>query len=128
MKNIWINGCFDILHYGHFSLINKAKSLGHLRIGIDSDERLRNSKGKDRPFHNVDQRIYNLLSIEGVNDIVVFDTDKELSNLLKEYQQDIFVIGDDYKNKTIIGKKYAKEIIYFPRVEGFSTTKILENE
>ena len=128
MKKIWINGCFDVLHYGHFSLIAYAKTLGHLRIGIDSDERVKTSKGNTRPFHSADQRIFNLMNIEGVNDIVVFDNDKELASLIKEYQPDIFVIGDDYKNKTIIGKKYAKEIIYFPRVEGFSTTKILENE
>jgi len=41
MKKIWINGCFDVLHYGHFKLIDYAKSLGDLMIGIDSDERIR---------------------------------------------------------------------------------------
>ncbi len=95
-------------------------------IGIDSDRRVKESKGDNRPFHNEKQRIYNLLQINGVNGIVVFDTDKELSDAIKEYQPDIFVIGEEYKTKGIIGRKHAKKIEYFPKVEGFSTTGLLD--
>ena len=124
---IWINGCFDVLHHGHFQLIAHAKSLGDkLTIGIDSDRRVKESKGNDRPFHTEKQRIYNLLQIDGVTDIVVFDSDKELSNLIKKYQPDIFVIGEEYRDKGIIGRKHAKKIEYFPKVEGFSTTGLLD--
>jgi|TARA_B100000497_G_scaffold32037_1_gene37636 rfaE bifunctional protein nucleotidyltransferase chain/domain len=124
---IWINGCFDVLHHGHFQLIAHAKSLGdELTIGIDSDRRVKESKGDGRPFHNQKQRIYNLFQINGVNGIVVFDTDKELSDAIKEYQPDIFVIGEEYKDKGIIGRKHAKKIEYFPKVEGFSTTGLLD--
>jgi rfaE bifunctional protein nucleotidyltransferase chain/domain len=124
---VWINGCFDVLHYGHFKLIAHALSLGNqLRIGIDSDRRVKESKGESRPFHTEQQRIFNLLQIEGVNDIIVFDSDKELSDRIKEYKPDIFVIGDDYKDKGIIGRKHTKKIEYFPRVEGFSTTGLLD--
>ena len=124
---IWINGCFDVLHHGHFQLIAHAKSLGdELTIGIDSDRRVKESKGDGRPFHNQKQRIYNLFQINGVNGIVVFDTDKELSDAIKEYQPDIFVIGEEYKDKGIIGRKHTKKIEYFPKVEGFSTTGLLD--
>ena len=124
---IWINGCFDVLHHGHFQLIAHAKSLGdELTIGIDSDRRVKESKGDGRPFHNQKQRIYNLFQINGVNGIVVFDTDKELSDAIKEYQPDIFVIGEEYKDKGIICRKHAKKIEYFPKVEGFSTTGLLD--
>lgn len=124
---VWINGCFDVLHHGHFQLISHAKSLGgKLTIGIDSDRRVKESKGDNRPFHNETQRIFNLLQIEGVNGIVVFDSDKELSDLIKEYQPDIFVIGEEYRDKGIIGRKHAKKIEYFPKVEGFSTTGLLD--
>jgi|TARA_B110000879_G_scaffold204049_1_gene282419 D-beta-D-heptose 7-phosphate kinase/D-beta-D-heptose 1-phosphate adenosyltransferase len=124
---IWINGCFDVLHHGHFQLIAYAKSLGDtLTIGIDSDRRVKESKGDGRPFHNQKQRIYNLFQISGVNGIVVFDSDKELSDAIKEYQPDIFVIGEEYKDKGIIGRKHAKRIEYFPKVEGFSTTGLLD--
>jgi len=124
---IWINGCFDVLHHGHFQLIAYAKSLGDtLTIGIDSDRRVKESKGDGRPFHNQKQRIYNLFQISGVKGIVVFDSDKELSDAIKEYQPDIFVIGEEYKDKGIIGRKHAKKIEYFPKVEGFSTTGLLD--
>jgi cytidyltransferase-like protein len=128
MKKIWINGCFDVLHYGHFKLIDYAKSLGDLMIGIDSDERIRQMKGDGRPFHTEGQRVFNLLQIEGVNKIVVFDSDDSLRKHLQEYEPDIFVIGDEYMYKPIIGGEHAKEIKFFGKLDGFSTTKLLEDE
>lgn len=127
MKKIWINGCFDVLHYGHFKLIDFAKSLGDLVIGIDSDERIKQMKGDERPFHSEAQRIFNLLQIEGVNKIVVFDSDDSLRKELKAYKPDIFVIGDEYMYKPIIGGEYATEIKFFSKIEGFSSTKIIDN-
>ncbi len=128
MKKIWINGCFDVLHYGHFKLIDYAKSLGDLMIGIDSDERIREMKGEGRPFHTEGQRIFNLMQIQGVDKIVVFDSDESLRKHLETYKPDIFVIGDDYMYKPIIGGNHAKEIKFFNRIDGFSTTKILDDE
>jgi len=128
MKKIWINGCFDVLHYGHFKLIDYAKSLGDLMIGIDSDERIRQMKGEGRPFHTEGQRVFNLLQIEGVDKIVVFDSDASLRKHLQEYEPDIFVIGDEYMYKPIIGGEHAKEIKFFGKLDGFSTTKLLEDE
>ena len=128
MKKVWINGCFDVLHYGHFKLIDYAKSFGDLMIGIDSDERIRQMKGDGRPFHTEGQRVFNLLQIEGVDKIVVFDSDDSLRNHLQEYEPDIFVIGDEYMYKPIIGGEYAKEIKFFGKLEGFSTTKLLDDE
>jgi D-beta-D-heptose 7-phosphate kinase/D-beta-D-heptose 1-phosphate adenosyltransferase len=122
---IWMNGCFDILHHGHFRMIKYASSLGSLKIGIDSDHRIREMKGNDRPFHSQTERFYNLKSIKGVNSAHIFNTDTELIELIRLYKPDIFVIGGDYRNKPIIGSEYAKEIRYFDRIEGFSTTKIL---
>ncbi len=129
MKKVWINGCFDILHYGHFKLIEYAKSLGEqLVIGIDSDKRVKESKGDDRPFHTQEQRIFNLMQIGGVDNVVVFDTDAQLREEIKKYKPNYFVIGSEYCNKTIIGKEFANEIKYFQKIDGFSTTNILKNK
>ena len=57
---------------------------------------------------------------------MIFNSDKELSDMIKEYQPDIFIIGEEYKDKKIIGKQHAKRIEYFPKVEGFSTTGLLD--
>jgi D-beta-D-heptose 7-phosphate kinase/D-beta-D-heptose 1-phosphate adenosyltransferase len=128
MKKVWINGCFDVLHYGHFKLIDYAKSLGDLMIGIDSDERIREMKGDGRPFHTEGQRVFNLMQIRDVDKIVVFDSDDSLRSHLKTYQPDIFVIGDEYMYKPIIGGEYANEIKLFGKLDGFSTTKLLDDE
>jgi rfaE bifunctional protein nucleotidyltransferase chain/domain len=125
---VWINGCFDILHYGHFRMIEYAASLGTLIIGIDTDARVKLMKGDDRPYHTLEQRIFNLRNIKGVSAVVTFNTDDELIEQIKLFQPDVFVIGSDYKNKPIIGSEFVKEIRFFDRIEGFSTTKILNYE
>jgi D-beta-D-heptose 7-phosphate kinase/D-beta-D-heptose 1-phosphate adenosyltransferase len=97
-------------------------------IGIDSDERIRQMKGDNRPFHTEGQRVFNLMQIRDVDKIVVFDSDDSLRKHLETYKPDIFVIGDDYIYKPIIGGNHAKEIKFFNRVDGFSTTKLLDDE
>ena len=128
-KVVWINGCFDVLNYGHFKLIQYASSFGgKLVIGIDSDDRVKRLKGEDRPFHTQKQREYNLRQIRGVGDVIVFHTEDDLRGNLERLTPDIFVIGSDYMDKPIIGGEWAKEIKFFDRIEGFSTTKLLEDE
>ena len=124
---IWINGCFDVLHYGHFRMIEYAASLGEmLVIGIDSDERVKKMKGESRPFHTETQRKFNLMQIKGVSNVVIFDSDETLRSQIELYKPNIFVIGSDYVNKPIIGGNHADEIRFFDRIKDFSTTKILE--
>ena len=126
---IWINGCFDVLHYGHFRMIEYAASLGEmLVIGIDSDERVKKMKGENRPFHTEAQRKFNLMQIKGVSNVVIFDSDETLRSQIELYKPNIFVIGSDYVNKPIIGGNHADEIRFFDRITDFSTTKILKYE
>ena len=126
---IWINGCFDVLHYGHFRMIEYAASLGEmLVIGIDSDERVKKMKGESRPFHTETQRKFNLMQIKGVSNVVIFDSDETLRSQIELYKPNIFVIGSDYANKPIIGGNHADEIRFFDRIKDFSTTKILKYE
>lgn len=129
MKKVWVNGCFDVLHHAHFKLLEHAASFGELLIvGIDSDKRVKELKGDDRPFHSQEERKYNLERIKGVKRVVIFDSTEMLEQLIKTFEPDVFVIGSDYKNKPIVGGQYAKSIVYFNRLENFSTTKILSNE
>ena len=101
---IWLNGCFDVLHHGHFKLIQHAASFGgQVIIGIDSDERVKKNKGEGRPFHSESERAFNLKQIKGVDTVVVFDSDEKLRELLERYKPDKFIIGSDYLGKEIIG-------------------------
>lgn len=126
MKKIWCNGCFDVLHYGHFKLLKHASSIGDLHIGIDTDRRVKENKGINRPFHNQNQRLEILSSFNFVKKVYIFDTDEELINIIKSLEPDLMVIGTDYKDKNIIGSEYIKEISYFNKLDGLSSTQILK--
>ncbi len=125
MKKVWVNGTFDVLHIGHIRLINFAKSFGTVRIGLDTDSRVNEKKGIERPFNKLEDRMEFISSINGVDSVVSFGTDDELRNCIKEWEPDIFVIGNDYIDKPIIGGALAKEIKFFKKVNGISTSKIL---
>ena len=129
MVKVWVNGCFDVLHRGHYELFNYAKSLGDkLAVGIDSDEKVSIDKGPDRPYNNINDRVYALQSLKAVNEVYVFNSRKELEDLIENYQPDCLVVGSDWKDKDVVGGHFAKKIVYFNRIEGYSTTNILTND
>ena len=125
---VWVNGTFDVLHIGHLKLLEFASSFGELRVGIDTDKRVKELKGIDRPFNTTEDRKYFLQSLKFVNDVVVFDSREELINLVKEYQPDYMIIGDDYKDQIVYGSEHAKELVFFEKLPNYSTTKILNYE
>jgi len=125
---VWVNGTFDVVHIGHIRLLQYAKSFGNLRVGIDTDLRVKTLKGKERPYNNLEDRIEFLKSIKWVDDIVTFSKDEELVNQIKMYSPDIMVIGDDYRNKEIIGGEFINKILYFDRIGDYSTSNILSYE
>ena len=124
---IWVNGCFDILHRGHFELFNYAKSLGEvLVVGVDSDEKVAQDKGPDRPYNKLEDRVYALESLKAIDKVMVFDNKEHLEWLVEITKPDILVVGSDWKGKEIVGGQYAKEIVYFDRIGDYSTTDILK--
>lgn len=124
---VWVNGTFDILHVGHVALLEFASGHGRLRVGIDSDRRVRELKGDDRPFNNQDDRRRMLESLRCVGDVVLFDSPEELRGLLRDYSPDIMVVGDDYKDRGVIGSEHAGRVLFFSRMPGHSTTRILNH-
>jgi len=125
VKKVWVNGSFDILHLGHIRLIEYAASLGSVRVGIDTDERIREKKGKDRPYNTLEDRVEFLYSIKYIDSVVTFSSNEELVNNIKEYNPDLMVIGDDYIYHSIIRIEYIPEVRFFEKIAGKSTTKIL---
>jgi len=127
MKTIFVNGTFDLLHPGHVSLLNWAKSLGdYLVVGIDTDDRVKEKKGSTRPIYNQTDRGIMLVSMSAVDEVRYFDSDESLENLVKEVKPDIIVVGSDWKGKTIIGSYYAAELKFFDRIEEYATTKTIQ--
>ncbi len=128
MKNIWVNGCFDILHFGHLELLRFASSLGdRLCVGIDSDVRIKSMKGNDRPINDQYFRKYMLESLRWVDKVYIFDTDYQLERYIESLKPSHMVIGEDYKDKRIIGAKFCEKITFIPRIGELSTTKIIKN-
>lgn len=125
MKRVWVNGTFDVLHLGHIKLLEFASQFGNLRVGIDTDKRVKELKGQDRPFNNQEDRKKMLQSIRYVNEVVLFDSREELINSVKEYSPDVMVVGDDYQGETVFGSEHAKELIFFKKIPEYSSTKIL---
>jgi len=129
LTKVFVNGTFDVLHYGHFRLLEAAAELGDkLYVAIDTDERIKEKKGEHRPFHNIMERKEMLESIKWVDNVFAFSSDNELITLIRAIDPDVYVIGSDYKNKPIVGSEYIRNIVFIPRIEKFSTTKIMNYE
>jgi D-beta-D-heptose 7-phosphate kinase/D-beta-D-heptose 1-phosphate adenosyltransferase len=126
MKTIFVNGTFDILHRGHLEMINWAKSLGdYLIIGIDSDSRVKQLKGESRPINSVEDRKFMLLNLKSVDEVKVFDSDLELKQMIQSIKPDIMVVGSDWKEKSVIGSYYSSQLLFYDRLEEYSTTGII---
>ena len=123
---VWTNGCFDILHRGHIELFRYAKSLGdELVVGIDTDAKVMLDKGKDRPINNLQDRMFTLQSIKYIDKVVPFDSTEELRKTIRWYKPDIMVIGSDWRGKDVIGQEFADKLVFFDRIDGYSTTDII---
>ena len=126
MINVFVNGTFDILHKGHLDMLTFARSQGDsLTVAIDSDRRVKELKGASRPINNQTDRAYLLNHLRMVDNVVVFDTDKELINLIASH--DMMVKGSDYRDKPIIGIDMCKKIIFFEIINIYSTTKKIQD-
>ena len=129
MSVVFVNGCFDVLHRGHIELFKYAASLGDkLVVGVDSDEKVRKDKGADRPFNSLEDRMAILQSISYIDEVAPFNLKEELEILIKSVSPDILVVGSDWEDKEVVGRRYAKEVKFFERIGNYSTTSILENK
>jgi D-beta-D-heptose 7-phosphate kinase/D-beta-D-heptose 1-phosphate adenosyltransferase len=126
MKQIIVNGTFDIVHSGHLALLNYARSLGdYLIVAIDSDRRVKELKGAGRPVNTQAERQELLSNLRSVNEVRIFDSDQELVDIIAECA--IMVKGSDYEGKTIVGQDVCKELIFFKLKNGYSTTNKIQD-
>ena len=128
MLTVWTNGCFDILHRGHIELFKFAKESfdAELVVGLDTDERVKAAKGSDRPKNSLEDRMALVSSIRYVDRVFSFSSDQQLRDLIKTVSPEYMIVGSDYKKEEVIGSEYAREVLLFKKVEGYSSSNYLK--
>ena len=125
-KIVFTNGCFDILHVGHVSYLEKAAKLGrHLILGLNSDDSVRRLKGEIRPLVRELDRARILASLSCVDAVVIFHEDTP-TKLIQLIRPDILVKGGDYRPDQVAGREYAGKVEIIKFEEGYSTTGLVE--
>lgn len=128
-KIIFTNGCFDLLHIGHLTYLNKAKEYGDILIvGLNSDKSVKRLKGKNRPINSENDRAYILASMESIDYVIIFDEDTPY-NIIDKIKPNILIKGNDYKIEEIAGNDIVRnnggEVILIPIIKNISTTNII---
>jgi rfaE bifunctional protein nucleotidyltransferase chain/domain len=129
MKRVMVNGTFDVLHRGHLDLLRYARQQGdQLLVAIDTDRRVKELKGNSRPINNEADRKLMLYSLRDVDIVMLFDSTKELIQIMEDFKPDVYVKGSDWKHdKGSTAEQYCKKVIYYDRVGDYSTTKIIQD-
>ena len=124
-NKVFVNGTFDVLHRGHLELLNYAKTFGYVIVGIDTDECVREKKGQGRPIYNQYERKFLLENLKSVDEVIFFSSELEFEELIKSLNPDIIIVGSDWKEKSTIKSYYDGDLIFFDRMEDYSTTNII---
>lgn len=125
MKKVITYGTYDLLHVGHINLLRRAKALGdYLIVALSTDEF--NAIKNKKAYHSYEDRKIILESIRYVDEVIPERSWEQKTQDVIDNDVDIFVMGDDWEGKFDFLKDYC-EVIYLPRTEGISTTKIKED-
>ncbi|WP_169566626.1 D-glycero-beta-D-manno-heptose-7-phosphate kinase [Sneathiella limimaris] len=130
LKVGFTNGCFDLVHPGHISLIRQARAeCDRLIVGLNTDESIKRLKGPDRPVTNETSRAIVLASLEDVSLVVPFAEDTPI-NLIQNLEPDVLVKGADYTIETVVGadivQAYGGRVFLAELKEGYSTTRTIQ--
>jgi D-beta-D-heptose 7-phosphate kinase/D-beta-D-heptose 1-phosphate adenosyltransferase len=128
-KVVFTNGCFDLLHVGHVTLLEDCRRFGSkLVLGLNSDASVSRLKGPTRPVVSENERARVMAALAAVDAVVLFEEDTPLE-LIREISPDVLVKGGDYSVETVVGHEYVLSsggrVEIVPTVEGFSTTNIV---
>ena len=129
-KIAFTNGCFDILHYGHISLLERAKKIADILIvAINSNSSVRRIKGKNRPILDLKDRMRAVAGLESVDFVTSFNQDTPLA-LIKLLKPDFIIKGGDWSRNRVVGKEivesYGGGVVILPIIKGKSSSKIIE--
>lgn len=124
------NGCFDILHPGHVTLLKNAKlHCDKLIVALNTDQSIRRLKGKERPINNLNARAQIIAALRYVDAVTAFDEDTPLK-LVEALRPNVLIKGGDYQGKEVVGSEIVQKeggrVILADLQIGFSTTNMIE--
>ncbi len=122
---------FDLLHAGHIKMLEEAKAVcDYLIVCLQMDPSI-DRPNKNKPTQTVVERYIQLKAVKSVDEIVPYNTEQDVEDILRSFIVDIRIIGDDYRDKDFTGKQYCEEKgieIYFnKRDHRFSSTELRNN-
>jgi glycerol-3-phosphate cytidylyltransferase len=122
---------FDLLHAGHITMLKEARSqCDYLICGLQTDPTIDRPNSKNKPIQTLVERWIQLEAVKYVDEIMVYQTEKDLEDLLLTLDVHVRIVGEEYKNTIFTGKKICKErgieIYYNKREHSFSTTELRE--
>ncbi len=128
-KLVFTNGCFDIIHRGHVSYLNRAKALGdYLVVALNSDDSVRRLKGEGRPINKLEDRAFVVANLKAVDFVVSFDEDTPFE-IISAIIPDVLVKGGDWQLDQIVGRDIVEanggKVYSLPYVKNYSTTSII---
>jgi glycerol-3-phosphate cytidylyltransferase len=117
-------GAFDLLHAGHILMLEEAKSVcDHLIVAVQSDPSL-DRASKNKPIQSYEERIIQIKALIYVDEVILYDTEDDLINLLKNTNIDVRIIGDDHKGKQFTGWDLPIDLYFNSRDHGYSTSEL----
>lgn len=125
MKKVITYGTYDLLHVGHINLLRRAKALGDYLVVVLSSDEFNAIKHKTA-YHSYEDRKIILEAIKYVDEVIPEYTWEQKIKDVVDNHIDVFVMGDDWKGQFDFLKEYC-EVVYLPRTEGISTTKIKQD-
>lgn len=122
---------FDLLHAGHITMLKEAHSqCDYLICALQTDPTIDRPTSKNKPIQSLVERYIQLEAVKYVDEIVVYQTEKDLEDLLLTLDVNVRIVGEEYRNTTFTGKDICKqrgiEIYYNKREHSFSTTELRE--
>ena len=129
-KIVFTNGCFDVLHAGHVSLLQRCAQLGDMLIlGVNDDHSVHALKGDGRPVNNQSHRAHVLNALGCVDSVVLFNEDTPIK-LIEAIKPDVLVKGGDYSIETVVGHELVQnaggQVVILDLIDGLSTTNTIE--
>ncbi len=121
MKVGFTCGVFDLFHAGHVLMLQECKAhCDKLIVALNRAENL--PAGKNQPIFTIEQRVLIMQQCKLVDEVMTYNSEADLEELLRKLKPDVRFLGSDYKDKPITGKEYSKEVYFTDRSHGLSTS------